>query len=193
MEHSQNILNILKEKNVTAYRISKDTGISVSLFSKWKSKSTSDISSSNLTKIADYLDCSVDYLLGRTDNPNIYSNQDTKSIPNNVVNLGNSNNPIITNNNESSLSNEHQNELIRIYNSLSTRKQIELMSLAYQMEDEINNSKEVINKNDTEEEKTESLHLAAYGGDGVEVRYYTKEQAKKAEEIAKKLKSKFNN
>lgn len=30
----------------------------------------------NLAKIADYLDCSVDYLLGRTDNPNlnIFSN-----------------------------------------------------------------------------------------------------------------------
>ena len=26
--------------------------------------------SENLAKIADYLDCSVDYLLGRTDNPN---------------------------------------------------------------------------------------------------------------------------
>ena len=25
----------------------------------------------NLSRIADYLDCSVDYLLGRTDNPNI--------------------------------------------------------------------------------------------------------------------------
>ena len=29
------------------------------------------ISSINLAKIADYLDCSVDYLLGRTDNPKI--------------------------------------------------------------------------------------------------------------------------
>ncbi len=29
------------------------------------------ISSINLAKIADYLDCSVDYLLGRTDNPEI--------------------------------------------------------------------------------------------------------------------------
>lgn len=28
------------------------------------------ISSINLAKIADYLDCSVDYLLGRTENPN---------------------------------------------------------------------------------------------------------------------------
>lgn len=29
-----------------------------------------DILTRNFAKIADYLDCSVDYLLGRTDNPN---------------------------------------------------------------------------------------------------------------------------
>lgn len=71
MEHSQIILDIVKNKNISAYKLSKETGISESLFSKWKSKPTSEISSSNLAKIADYLDCSVDYLLGRTDNPEI--------------------------------------------------------------------------------------------------------------------------
>ena len=30
-----------------------------------------DILTLNFVKIADYLDCSVDYLLGRTDNPNV--------------------------------------------------------------------------------------------------------------------------
>ncbi len=30
-----------------------------------------NITAINLAKIADYLDCSVDYLLGRTDNPEI--------------------------------------------------------------------------------------------------------------------------
>lgn len=30
-----------------------------------------DMLSKNLARIADYLDCSVDYLLGRTDNPKI--------------------------------------------------------------------------------------------------------------------------
>lgn len=30
-----------------------------------------DILTKNFAKIADYLDCSVDYLLGRTDNPEI--------------------------------------------------------------------------------------------------------------------------
>lgn len=71
MEHTENILRILEERNITAYRIAKDTGISESLFSKWKEKPSSKVSSGNLVLIADYLNCSVDYLLGRTDNPKV--------------------------------------------------------------------------------------------------------------------------
>lgn len=71
MEHTEIILRIMEEQNVTGYKISKATGISASLFSKWKENPTSKVSSSNLVIIADYLGCSVDYLLGRTDNPNV--------------------------------------------------------------------------------------------------------------------------
>ena len=71
MQHSQRILDIFKEFSISAYKVSKETGISESLFSKWKTNPTSEISSKNLAKIADYLDVSVDYLLGRTDNPEI--------------------------------------------------------------------------------------------------------------------------
>lgn len=71
MQHSQRILDILKEFNMSAYKVSKGTGISESLFSKWKTNPTSEISSKNLAKIADYLGVSIDYLLGRTDNPKI--------------------------------------------------------------------------------------------------------------------------
>lgn len=35
-----------------------------------KMSNGTDILTQNFAKIADYLDCSVDYLLGRTDNPN---------------------------------------------------------------------------------------------------------------------------
>ena len=71
MEHSQLILDILSARNISAYRLAKETGISESLFSKWKKNPTSEISSYNLARIADYLDCSVDYLLGRTDRPDV--------------------------------------------------------------------------------------------------------------------------
>lgn len=67
MDYSQSVLKMLQEHEITPYRLSKETGISESLFSKWKKNPTSDISATVLVKIADYLGCSVDYLLGRTD------------------------------------------------------------------------------------------------------------------------------
>ena len=71
MEHTERILAIMDARNITAYKMSKDTGISESLFSKWREKPSSRVSSANLVRIADYLNCSVDYLLNRTDNPNV--------------------------------------------------------------------------------------------------------------------------
>ncbi len=42
-----------------------------SLFSLWKTNPSSKIYAQNLVTVADYLGCSVDYLLGRTDNPEV--------------------------------------------------------------------------------------------------------------------------
>lgn len=61
----------MQNNNISAYKLAKETGISESLFSKWKKNPTSEISSSNLMKIANCLGCSIDYLLGRTNNPDI--------------------------------------------------------------------------------------------------------------------------
>lgn len=71
MEHTEIILQIMEERGITAYKLAKATGISESLFSKWRETPSSKISSGNLVLIADYLGCSVDYLLGRTDNPEV--------------------------------------------------------------------------------------------------------------------------
>lgn len=57
-----------KEKNVTVKRMLADVGLGVNTMSNMK---TSMPTADNLAKIADYLDCSVDYLLGRTDKPDI--------------------------------------------------------------------------------------------------------------------------
>ncbi len=57
-----------KEKNVTAKRMLAEVGLGVNTMSNMK---TSMPTADNLAKIADFLDCSVDYLLGRTDNPQI--------------------------------------------------------------------------------------------------------------------------
>ena len=59
------IEKMLSEKGITAYKLSKDTGISTGLISHWK-KRMQNPSSEKLQKIADYFGVSVDYLLGAT-------------------------------------------------------------------------------------------------------------------------------
>ena len=59
---------LLQEKQLSSYRVAKDTGISQGLMNEYKN-GVKLPSIENLVKIADYLDVSVDYLLGRTSNP----------------------------------------------------------------------------------------------------------------------------
>ena len=69
MEHSERIFEIIEGRGITSYRLSKATGIAESTFGQWRKCPSSNIRSGNLVLIADYLGCSVDYLLGRTDDP----------------------------------------------------------------------------------------------------------------------------
>lgn len=58
---------LLKQKGVTAYRVSVETGVSQGSLSDWKNgKSRPKYES--IKKIADYFDVSVDYLLNGPDN-----------------------------------------------------------------------------------------------------------------------------
>ena len=68
MDFSQRLSSLLIERQITAYRLSKDTGISDSMIARWKSGERSP-SLENLLAIAGYFDVSIDYLLGRTDDP----------------------------------------------------------------------------------------------------------------------------
>lgn len=60
---------LLKNKNETQKTMLRYCGLNKNLISTMLSRSSIP-KADNLAKIADYLDCSVDYLLGRTDNPN---------------------------------------------------------------------------------------------------------------------------
>lgn len=64
----------LQEKRISAYKIAKETRISQGLMNEYKN-GIKIPSIENLIKIADYLDVSIDYLVGRTDNPEINKNK----------------------------------------------------------------------------------------------------------------------
>lgn len=62
--------HLLQNSGITAYQMSKDTGVSESLISNWKSgRQLPKYDSLNL--LADYFKVSGDYLLGRTSSPNL--------------------------------------------------------------------------------------------------------------------------
>ncbi len=107
----------------TAYQIAKDTGISQGTMNEYKNgKKFPTIQ--NLTKIADCLDCSVDYLLGRTDNPQAHKQAavigNTGNITDNYGVIGANNAPLTIIN---GAGNAQKEELIRLYDSLTPTAQ----------------------------------------------------------------------
>ncbi len=55
----------LQDRGITAYKVAKETGISQGRMNEYKNGKITP-TTENLIKIADYLNCSIDFLLGRT-------------------------------------------------------------------------------------------------------------------------------
>lgn len=73
-------VKILQIRNITPYKIAKDTNISQGLMGEYKQgKKIPTVQ--NLIKIADYLDCSIDYLVGRTDCPDVAQPKQAPEAP----------------------------------------------------------------------------------------------------------------
>ena len=70
MNFAKTLVSIMQSKSVTSYSLSKATGISDSLIGYYRTEKNSP-SAENLIKIADYFNISIDYLVGRTDAPEI--------------------------------------------------------------------------------------------------------------------------
>ena len=72
MYNSSNVADkinlILKNKNISQKTMLKGCELNKNIISTMLSRGSMP-KADNLAKIAHYLDCSVDYLLGRTDNP----------------------------------------------------------------------------------------------------------------------------
>lgn len=60
---------LLQEKDLTAYRVSKDTGVSQQTLSDWK-KGKSQPKTDKLQKIADYFDVPLEYFTGKKEQKN---------------------------------------------------------------------------------------------------------------------------
>ena len=109
-----------KQSGVTVKKLLEDCSLGVNTVTKMSAGN--DILSQNLLKIADYLGCSVDYLLGRTDEPN--TNEPAVNVSGSQQNL------------PTEQARELDNEFSTLLLRLSLRERVELMSMIYKYVDE---------------------------------------------------------
>ncbi len=116
-------------KNQSAEQMLKDCDLGVNAIRQIND--TKGIASFSLAKIADYLNVSVDYLLGRTDNPQAHKPNSSVSISdvsgnsNSFIGNGAAGNVTV---NAPSLDDD-QNELIGLYSRLSPLQKAKVMVL----------------------------------------------------------------
>lgn len=66
----KNLRKLREKRNINQLKLAMDIGITQESVSKYETDNAFP-SKDILIKLADYLNCSIDYLLGRTDNPNL--------------------------------------------------------------------------------------------------------------------------
>lgn len=66
----ENLKKIREKRNINQLKIAMDIGITQESISKYETGNAFP-SKEILIKLADYFNCSIDYLLNRTDNPNM--------------------------------------------------------------------------------------------------------------------------
>lgn len=123
------IQSLIKEKGLTQKGVLQECGINENTLKRMTDNK--GISSFYLAKIADYLDCSVDYLLGRTEKSNVtYTNVNSS----NIVNGSNGDNSPLTVQNDDAT--EMEKEISSILAGMSYRERTELMLMIYKFADE---------------------------------------------------------
>lgn len=117
---TEKFMYLLQINNLTAYKVSKGTGISQGLMNEYKNGiKTPNIE--NLVKIANFLNCTTDYLLGRTDKPDmtITVNQTGEIIEASPINaINNAGQPL----------SEMTAELVKMFETLNFSNKMKVMN-----------------------------------------------------------------
>lgn len=125
---AQKIKLLAKNKNVSVKQMLEDLNLGFNMLTNMKKSMPK---ADNIALIADYLDCSVDYLLGRTDQP---SNTASITGNKNVIQQGSiSNSPV--NFNTNAPLNEIETELINILRTFTVKQKMKLLTYAYEIKE----------------------------------------------------------
>lgn len=130
MQLAQILNNLMESKSISAYKMSKDTGISDRLIGYWK-KGEKLPSAENLMIISNYFGVSIDYLLtgeNRKESNISQSAITTGDHSTSTVNIG-------SQETHSQQEDETVQEITRILNGLPLKERTKLLSMIYDFEE----------------------------------------------------------
>ena len=131
MQLAQILNNLMESKSISAYKMSKDTGISDQLIGYWK-KGEKLPSAENLMIISNYFGVSIDYLLtgeNRKESNISQSAITTGDHSTSTVNIG-------SQETHSQQEDETVQEITRILNGLPLKERTKLLSMIYDFEED---------------------------------------------------------
>lgn len=102
---------LCNKKNVTAYKVCKETGIQTSTISSWK-KGRYIPKREKMSKIASYFDVTVEYLMGEDEEP---------SEPTNIISDGQKNESVIS---------DEEIDLLKLFRKLNEEGKSKLLDYA---------------------------------------------------------------
>ncbi|MDD6762820.1 MAG: helix-turn-helix transcriptional regulator [Clostridiales bacterium] len=126
---AENIKKAAKDKNILLQDLFTNCGLGKNTIANLKNGSMPK--ADNLAKIADYLDCSVDYLLGREHSNSI----NIKEARDNIGVVGQANAPVTIHNSSGREMSAQEKDLLRIYNNVDGKTQMKIMNFIYDMEE----------------------------------------------------------
>lgn len=122
---AQKIKLLAKNKNVSVKKMLEDLNLGFNMLTNMKKSMPK---ADNIALIADYLDCSVDYLLGRTISETKINPNNTISCNNNIIGNGNSIGEQLS---------EQEIALLGIFKKLNVIKQAQLIAYAAELGKEV--------------------------------------------------------
>ena len=131
MQLAQILNNLMESKSISAYKMSKDTGISDRLIGYWK-KGEKRPSAENLMIISNYFGVSIDYLLTG-------ENRKESNISQSAITTGDHSTSTVnirSQETHSQQEDETVQEITRILNGLPLKERTKLLSMIYDFEED---------------------------------------------------------
>lgn len=131
----ERIMNLAAAKNLSKNKLLAEAGLGKSLFDTMKKGKIPSVD--RISQIADYLGCSVDYLLGRTDEPSLSSNIIGGDVTGGTVVQGTHHSSVVVHNGGERTLTDEEVELLRLFNAVDVKRRMKLLNFAFALEEEV--------------------------------------------------------